>query len=85
MSVDALNAVVDRAMADAAFGASLAADPASALAGYDLTDEERSKFTTGSASAERLEQRMSKTDLSAAFGGKTSSANVRAPSEPRRR
>ena len=83
MSVEALNAVLDRAMADAAFRASLAADPASALAGCDLTDEERSKFTTGSASAERLEQRMSKTDLSAAFGGKN--ANLRAPSEPRRR
>jgi len=85
VSVDALNAVLDRAMADAAFRASLAADPASALAGYDLTDEERSKFTTWSASAERLEQRMSKTHLSAASGGKTGSANRRAPSEPRRR
>jgi len=85
MSRDALNAVLERAMADAAFRASLAADPLSALMGYDLTNEERSKFTAGSAGAERLEERMSKTDLSAAFGGKTSSANLRAPSESRRR
>ena len=85
MSRDALNAVLGRAMADAAFRASLAADPLSALTGYDLTNEERSKFSAGSAGAERREERMSKTDLFAAFGGKTSSANLRAPLESRRR
>ena len=85
MSADALNAVLDRAMADAAFRERLAADPPAALAGYDLSDEERSRFSAGSAIAERLEDRMSKTDLSAAFGGKTVSANLRAPSETRRR
>ena len=79
MSIEALNAVLDRAMSDAAFRAKLAADPTSALAGYDLTDDERSRFTAGTAQAERLEERMSKTDLSATFGAKTSTPNLRTP------
>ncbi|HEV8470757.1 MAG TPA: Os1348 family NHLP clan protein [Candidatus Limnocylindria bacterium] len=85
MSTEALNAVLDRAMNDATFRAKLAADPASALAGYDLTDDERSRFTAGTAQAERLEERMSKTDLSAAFGAKTSTPNLRTPTKTRRR
>ncbi len=85
MSTDALNAVLERAMTDAAFRARLAADPTAALLGYDLTDEERSKFAAGTARAERLDERISKTDLSAAFGGKTASPNLRPPSDRRRR
>lgn len=85
MSIEALNAVLERAMSDAAFRAKLAADPKSALAAYDLTDEERSHFTVGTAQAERLEERMSKTDLSAAFNTKTSTPNLRTPRKTRRR
>ena len=85
MSHEVLNAVLERAMNDAAFRAKLAADPNSALAGYDLTDDERSRFAAGTAQAERLEDRMSKTDLSAAFSAKTSTPNLRAPSKTRRR
>ena len=85
MSIEALNAVLDRAMSDAAFRAKLAADPTSALVGYDLTDDERSRFTAGTAQAERLEERMSKTDLSAVFSAKTSTPNVRTPPKTGRR
>jgi hypothetical protein len=81
---DALNAVLERAMSDAAFRAQLAADPAAALVGYDLTAEERAAFAAGTAKAERLEERMSKTDLSAALNPKTSSPRLHSPSETRR-
>src|SRR3989442_1346225 len=64
MSIEALNAVLDRAMNDAAFRAKLAADPTSALAGYDLTDDERSRFTAGTPQGERLEESHAKTGLS---------------------
>ena len=81
MSADALNAVLERAMRDASFRAQLAADPAAALTAYDLTAEERAAFASGTAKAELLEERMSKTDLSAAFNPKTSSPKLPAPSE----
>ena len=84
MSADALNAVLERAMRDASFRDQLAADPAAALTAYDLTAEERAAFTTGTAKAELLEERMSKTDLSAALNPKTSSPKLPAPSETRR-
>ena len=83
MSSDALNEVLERAMADAAFRAWLAADAESALTGYDLTVEERAAFATGTAKIERLEERMSKTDLSAALNPKTTSPRLHAPSETR--
>ena len=80
MTQDAVDAVLQRALDDARFRALLTADPAAALRDYDLTDEERSRFASGTASAERLDDRISKTDLSAMLGGKTSSPNA-----PRRR
>ncbi len=81
MSQKVLDEVLERAMNDAAFRALLARDPAKALAGYDLTPEERAAFQRGSARAERLEDRMSKSDLSAAMAVKTSSPLLRAPSQ----
>jgi hypothetical protein len=77
----ALDAVLERAMSDAAFRALLARDPAKATAGYDLTPEERASFRRGAARAERLEERMSKSDLSAAMAVKTSSPLLKAPSQ----
>ena len=81
MSQQALDAVLERAMNDAAFRAQLARDPAKALVGYDLTPEERSAFRRGAARAERLEERMSKSDLSAAMAVKTSSPLLKSPSQ----
>jgi len=73
--------ILERAMSDAAFRALLARDPAAALAGYDLTPEERALFHPSAARAERLEDRISKTDLAAGMAVKTSSPLMRAPSE----
>jgi hypothetical protein len=84
LSQQALDAVLERAMNDATFRAQLAADPAKALAGYELTDEERAAFQSGSLRAERLEDRMSKSDLSAAMSLKTSSPLLKAPSQKKR-
>lgn len=76
-----MHAVLERAIGDAAFRELLARDPAAALAGFDLTPEERARFASGTARAERLEPRVSKSDLSAAFGVKTGAVDVRPPSE----
>ncbi len=84
MSSDGVNAVLERAMVDDDFRKRLAKDPADALAGFDLSDDERAAFTAGSVSAERLEERMSKTDLSSMIGGKTSSPNLKPPSGGRK-
>jgi len=84
VSGEAREMIVERAMTDAAFRALLARDPATALAGYDLTPEERATFTTGTARAERLEERISKTDLSAGMSIKTSSPILKAPSQKKR-
>jgi hypothetical protein len=73
--------ILDRALTDPAFRALLARDPAKALAGYDLTPDERAAFATGTARAERLEERMSKSDLAAGIAIKTSSPWLKAPSE----
>ncbi len=81
LTQEAREAIVDRAMSDPGFRALLARDPAAALADYDLTPEERAMFQTGTARAERLEDRMSKSDLSAAMAVKTSSPALRSPSE----
>lgn len=80
MSAEQLHEVLERAMLDAAFREQLARDPASALVGYDLSEEERSRFGSGSAHAEHLDARMSKSDLSAALGVKTSTVDIRPPS-----
>ncbi len=85
MSAEQLQAVVDRAIGDAAFRELLARDPRAALAGYDLTDEERARFGSGTAHAEPLEPRVSKSDLSAALGVKTGTVDIRPPSETLRR
>ena len=81
MTQEALDAVLERALADGEFRALLGRDPQAALAGYDLTETERSAFQTGTARAERLEDRMSKSDLAAAMAIKTSSPLLKAPSE----
>lgn len=81
MSAEQLQDVLDRAMSDAAFRDQLAKDPAAALAGYDLTPAERATFGTGTAKAERLEERVSKNDLSAAFAIKTGGVILKPPSE----
>lgn len=81
MTQQARDAIVERAMSDAVFRALLASDPAAALAGYDLTPDERAMFQTGSARAERLEDRMSKSDLSSAMSVKTSSPLLKSPSQ----
>lgn len=80
MSVDAVSAVVQLAMDDPAFRVRLASDPQAALAGFDLTAEERTRFVAGGAKAERLEERISKTNLSAAVAVTTSAPELRPPS-----
>lgn len=85
MSAEQLQAIVDRAIVDAAFRELLARDPASALAPYDLTPEERASFGSGTARAEPLEPRVSKSDLSAALGVKTGTVDIRPPSRGLRR
>lgn len=84
MTMQAVQDVMDRAMSDPAFRKHLAAAPDVALASYDLTAEERAAFVSGTVGAERLEERMSKTDLSAAVSAKTSSPLMRPPSQNRR-
>jgi hypothetical protein len=81
MTAENVEDILDRAMTDASFRALLAKDPQAALASYDLTPEERATFSTGTAKAERLEDRVSKNDLSAAFAIKTGGVVLRPPSE----
>ena len=80
MTAEAVDLVLLRAMDDAAFRATLAADPQGALAGYDLSPDERARFVVGTAKAERLEERISKSDLSAGVSVKASSPRTRPPS-----
>lgn len=81
MSQSARDAVLERAMQEPEFRALLASDPAAALAPYDLTEEERGAFRPSTARTERLEARMSKSDLSAAMSLKTASPLLTPPSE----
>ena len=65
MSKSTVEQLVGKLLIDAAFRTTVIADPASALAGYDLTDEERDAFTridTSSfdAAASHLQRRLSK-------------------------
>ena len=85
MSTEHVQTILDRALTDAAFRDLLAKDPQIALAGYDLSDEERARFGSGTAKAERLEERVSKNDLSAAFAIKTGGVVLRPPSELKRK
>ncbi len=84
MTMQAVQDVMERAMADSAFRKLLASAPDVALASYDITTEERAAFATGTVGAARLEEGMSKTDLSAAVSAKTSSPLMRPPSQNRR-
>jgi hypothetical protein len=77
--------IVDRAMSDATFRALLLTDPVKALADYDLTPEERAMFQSGTTRAERLEDRISKSDIAATVAVKTSSPTIHAPSQKTRR
>ena len=81
MSQHARDQILERAMIDPAFRALLARDPSAALAAYDLTPDERAAFQTGTAKTERLEDRMSKSDLAAGMAVKTSSPLLKSPSE----
>jgi len=73
LSSQAVNDVIERVIRDEAFRVRLAADPNTALAEFDLTEAERGAFAAGKLSAEALEPRISKTDLSAGMSAKTSS------------
>jgi len=81
VSAEQVQIVLDKAIGDEAFRDLLARDPEKALSGYELTTEERSRFASGTAKAERLDPRVSKNDLSAAFAVKTGGIDVRPPSE----
>ena len=81
MTQQARDDILDRALTDPSFRALLARDPAKALADYDLTPEERAAFASGTARAEKLEERMSKSDLAAGISIKTSSPLLKAPSQ----
>lgn len=66
MSRDALAQVVERACADAAFRAALQSSPDSALAGYELTAEERAALLhpeSGALHSLGVEPRVSKIDI----------------------
>jgi hypothetical protein len=81
VSAEQVQRILDRAIDDPAFRELLARDPSAALAGYDLTPEERAKFASGTARAEALEPRVSRNDLSAALGVKTGTVDIRPPSK----
>ena len=81
LSTEELQRVIDRVLEDEAFRDQLARDPVAALAGFDLTKEERASLRSGSARAERLDPRISRNDLSAAFAVKTGGIDVRPPSD----
>lgn len=83
MSQQALDAILERALEDAAFRKQLLSDPTTALAEYDLTPEELATFQSGSLKAERLEPRISKNDLTAALSAKTSTPTLTPPSKRR--
>ena len=81
MSAETVQQVLERALNDETFRDLLAKHPDAALAGYDLTDVERAAFGSDTAKVERLEERVSKNDLSAAFAIKTGGVVLRPPSE----
>lgn len=65
MSKSTVEQLVGKLLIDAAFRSAVVAEPASALAGYDLTDEERDAFTRIDASsfdaaASHLDKRLTK-------------------------
>ena len=71
MSQEALAKVVERASTDAGFRSQLASNPESALAGYDLTAEERAAVLSGDAGQTGsigVDARISKMDNSGPWG-----------------
>ncbi len=65
MSQDAMAKVIERAGSDAGFRAQLQTSPESALAGYDLTPEERAAVMSGDSGELRslgVDARISKLD-----------------------
>jgi hypothetical protein len=63
--LDALEQVIERASVDADFRGQLASDPVSALAGYDLTPDERAAVlsdTVGGTASLAVDARVSKID-----------------------
>ena len=72
MSRQTIAQVVDRASTDAQFRAQLERDPENALAGYDLTPQERSALLSGDENQLRelgVDQRITKWDSgSSSFG-----------------
>ena len=65
MSRDTMAKVIERASADAAFRAQLEANPESALAGYELTADERAAVLRGEAPEDEslgVDARVSKLD-----------------------
>lgn len=85
MSAEVVQQVLEKALSDPAFRRKLSEAPEEALGAFDLTPEERAAFRGGRLGAERLEERISRTDLSAAIAAKTASPLLKAPSETRRR
>ncbi len=85
MSDQAVLEIIDRAVQDAGFRGLLERAPDEALAGYDLTAEERALFRSGTLGAERLEERVSKTDLSGVTTAKAASPILKPPSELKQR
>lgn len=86
MSKSAVDQVIQRAVSDAAFRRQLRGDPQGALAGFDLTSDERAAVTTGDPTrltALGVDQRMSKAfsipddgPASSVISGDTSSGAV---------
>ncbi len=58
--------------------------PEEALAGYDLSPEEREFFRGRALKAQALEERVSKTDLSGLTSAKTTSPITKPPSQMRK-
>ena len=85
MSEQVVVEILDRAMSDPTFRALLERAPDEALAGYDLTPDERAAFGTASLAAHQLEERVSRTDLTGITTAKTGSPVVRPPSQQKRR
>lgn len=67
---EALNQVIERASTDEAFRARLQSDPTGALAGYDLTPDERAAVLSdpGRIGEMELDARVTKVDNPAALG-----------------
>ena len=68
---EALNQVIERASTDEAFRSKLQSDPTGALAGYDLTPDERAALMSGDHEALQalgVDARVSKIDNPAAPG-----------------